>query len=415
MLEQDNNSNAAFGWDSPNENVFFGQDITTGEPATKDVEDPKKKAEEVVANDPKKVKKETTNETNEDEDDEPLPGDIAFKFDNKGETNPLSKKKGKKEEVEDEEEENSSEESTEKGKKKDENTTTGAEARDNVYITFANELKEKGTLSEGIEIPKDLNDEGLPELVEKEFEVRIESAINDFAEELKNDAEAIAYLNFRRKGGKTSDFLRVYGQSELPNESELTKEDVQDKVLRKFYSEVEQLDAEDIEDKLEWLKEGGKKEKYAKKYFSEMKEAEEEAKAELIKSVEDQKRNRETNDKKLKEVVSKTITESTIIGEIKLTPKDKKDLPDYISKRTVKISPNQTITQVQADINEMFKSPAQLILLAKFVKAKGSIKEFEAAKASIEVKKAKATIKASLEGRTIIGSAQKTGSLADLF
>lgn len=304
---------------------------------------------------------------------------------------------------------------TESGNEEEENETPkeGSETGDNVLKEFVSGLKEKGILSDKVEIPDDIeDDDAVAALVDAEADARFEEALQAFTEELKADEETAAFLKFKKNGGSTADFLRVYGKSELPSEDKLSDKAVQQQVVEAYFNRQGNMEAEDIKDMIESWTESGKLDKFAKKYYKEMKDEDEEERVELNKSLENKRKAAIEADNKFKETVTKTISENTALNNIKLSTKDKKELPDYMTKRSSKVG-NQVVTQFQADLQAAFSDPQKLAVLAKFVKSGMSIKDFETAKASEAAKEAKKNLRTALEGKQKASTAGK--SLADIF
>ncbi len=85
--------------------------------------------------------------------------------------------------------------------------------------------------------------------------------------------QTIKFLKYKKAGGDTRTFLNAYSQSlELPT-SDLSTEEGQEKMLRYYYKNIEKLDAEDVDDRIEWAKEGKKMEKLSLKYLRQYSKA----------------------------------------------------------------------------------------------------------------------------------------------
>ena len=121
------------------------------------------------------------------------------------------------------------------------------------FTTLAKTLTEKG-IFQNVEI-KDgdiIDGEKLIELQDQEIEARLEETFESFFQEM--DEDGIAFLKYKKAGGDTRTFLNAYSQSlELPT-SDLSTEEGQEKMLRYYYKNIEKLDAEDVDDRIEWAK-----------------------------------------------------------------------------------------------------------------------------------------------------------------
>ena len=348
--------------------------------------------------------KEEEDAPEEDEDEEEKP--------------PVAKRKTPLKEEDEDEEEEEEEPAPKKATKGRPSKTANPpdSGNDAVYKLFASELKDRKILR-NVEIPDEVGEDDLYQFVDDEIEARLEEALDEYDEALRNNPQAIALLRFMKNGGNTADFVAVYGQSKLPSEADLKKPAVREAFLRQYYMEIEGLDAEDTEDKIEWLKESKKDEKFALKHFKEIQESRAEAQQQLLQAQAERKRQAEASVIQFRNVIKKTVAEEDVIGDIKLSAKDKRELPDYISKHTVKAGPTQLVTQLQKDIADIFGDPKQLILLAKFVNGGMKAQNLEISKASSKVNGVKQTLKDAMEGRSKSQApGKKSGkSLADAW
>jgi hypothetical protein len=290
------------------------------------------------------------------------------------------------------------------------------EEGDALYLAVATELKNRKIFA-NVEIPDNVDEDTMFQLMDDELEARLEGALDEYDEALRNNPEAIALLRFMKDGGNTSDFVNVYGQSKLPSEVDLKKEVIRDAFLRQHYREVEGLDAEDTEDKLEWLKESGKADKFALKHLKEATETRQQAQQELLQAQYARKKRAEESVIQFRQVIRQTVDKADVIGDVKISAKDKRELPEYISKHSVKSGPTQLVTQLQKDIADIFADPQQLVVLAKFVKGGMKAGNLEAAAATTKVGKIKNTLRDAMEGRNKTGPVgKKPGkSLADAW
>jgi len=250
-------------------------------------------------------------------------------------------------------------------------------------------LKENGTLQ--FISDEDLTEEtSIEDILEKEFDGRLEVAIEEFAGDL--DEEAKMFLKFKKAGGSTIEYLKTF---EIDSFLDDVKEDdikedenTQIKFLKKYYENYEEMDDEEITDKIEWLKERGKIEETANKYFDKFDKVRQNQRADLIKKQKKAEEDAKEKSRLYKEDLKKTINETTEVGKIKLSKNDKTDLYDYLIKPSVKMK-NGYITPFQKDMQEVYNDKKLLLALAKIVKNKFDIDIETAAttKATKEIKK----------------------------
>lgn len=233
------------------------------------------------------------------------------------------------------------------------------------WSSIYKELKSRGVISIDVEDESQIDAEKFIELQEEEIEARLDETIQAFMDQLDEDGKA--FLKFKKEGGNTQDFFKIYSEiSEVPT-PDYDDEKSQEKFLRYYYSNYEDLDDDDIDDKIDWLKESGKLYKYAQKFHEQIEEEGEKAKQE---TVEKQKRlaiHQEEQRKQLIKDLKQTIDTSSEIKSWTLTQRDKKELHGYMTKPAVKIGNNQFLTQFQNDLQNAFKDKSRMILLAKIL------------------------------------------------
>ena len=215
------------------------------------------------------------------------------------------------------------------------------------------------------------------ELQDEEIELRFEETLTNFMNDLDDTGKA--YLRFKKAGGNDASFFKAFAQtSEIPTGELRTVEDY-DKTLRYYYKTFEDMDESDIDEKLEWLEESGKKEKYAKRYGEKMEAHKKTTEEKFLKDQDDvqKKLNEDTQNfiKSVKETAQKTDSHKGF----KFIAKEKNELTDYIIKPTVKLQNGKYITGLQNAINGIFKGDREnLLLLAKLLKSDFDFKEFVA-------------------------------------
>lgn len=320
-------------------------------------------------------------------DDEPDDPEIADKNPKEEEDKPnTSKPKKEKEEQEEEEVEFFEIDKEEKSEDSEEDTD---ENSDNPKI------KDEDTKFYSAQI-KDLVDRGIFKHVKVEDNVEIDEdkfyeyhqeevqgAANEIVESIfeELDDEGIAFLKFKKNGGgSTADFLRIYGQSNLGLDSiDIDKEEDQDKIIRQYASSIEKMDSEEISDKIEWLKENGKKKAFAEKYLNKLSEMDKANKEALIKQAEDFARQRDEDIKNFNLSIKEELDKTESVKDFDFSKVDKKELTNYITRPTVKVGKNRFITQFQADLGKIFNgkedNKQSLLLLAKLVKTDFDIRD----------------------------------------
>jgi len=379
QLENQNNELLDFDWEqSENENFF-------------NIGNEGKKVEEKV-ND----KEETKKDSEEDK-----------------ETSDKESKSVKKIKEEEEEEEEDFFDSEENLKGSVEEKTNSSES--SVYADIYKDLKEQGIFKHvDIEEVDDLDANKLYELQQEEYETEVSERLKAWAtEELDDDAKA--FIRFKREGGNTADFFEVYKATTDVPIGDIEDEEYQDEVIR-YQLKEEGWDKDEIEDRLEYLTEAGKKERVAEKYSEKIKEGEEKKKKELIRKAEQQKLAAKEQEESFKNTLKETLNSTEEIKGFKISAQDKNKLLNFLTKKEYKVSDTRSITAFQKKLSEVFQDTDKMILLAKLVESDFDMSDFEKRVTTKKIKE----VKTNLEQRKGLksfnsGSSLKGSNLADLF
>lgn len=280
-----------------------------------------------------------------------------------------------------------------------------------IFGDLYEDLKEQNILKHvQLEEGEELDAERFSEIMEEEYESEVDSRLANWAQK-DLDEDAQAFIKFKRQGGSTQDFFRLYSNSsELPV-GDIKDEKYQDKVIR-LQLEQEGWEDDEIEDRLEHLTSNGRKAKFAERALKKIKEEEAIEKEALL---EQQQRVIEANKKSQKEYLdnlSSTLGELDEVKGLKITPKDKKDLVSFITKPTHVVG-DRKITGLQQKLGEVFKDAEKTVLLAKLLNSDFDLSDVSK-KASTKTTK---EIKSKLEQRRTKSSGSSFGgkSVADYF
>ena len=283
------------------------------------------------------------------------------------------------------------------------------------YVDMYKDLKETGIfkhvqLEEGEEIDEDK----FIELQEQEYETEVSERLKAWAtEELDTDAQA--FIKFKRDGGSTEEFFKSFSKvTELPV-GNITDEDYQDEVIRYQLSQ-EGWDRDEIEDRLAYLTESGKKEKMAVKYDAKVKEQVDKEKQELLKQAEINRQKQRETENEFKDTLKEALDETEEINGLKISAQDKIKVFNFLTKKEHKVSNTKSVTGFQKKLAETFQDTNKMILLAKLVESDFDMSGFAK---EVVTKKTK-EVKTNLEQRKNLrpsnsGSSLQGRSLSDLF
>lgn len=241
-------------------------------------------------------------------------------------------------------------------------------AQGSVYEDVYKDLKEAGIFKH-VEL-----EEGEELTVDRFYEIQQEEIEAEVADQLKTwaskdlDEDAQAFIKFKIAGGDTKEFFSTYGKNSKVGSGDITDEGYQDKLIR-TQLESEGWDRDEIEDRIEYLTENGKKEKFAERYHAKIQKQEE---ADRI-LLEEQNQSRQAaarqQEQQFKTSISETLNAMDDYNGLKFTAEDKTSLVSYLTKKSHKIDDNRSVTEFQAKLQEAFNEPKKVALLAKLLKS----------------------------------------------
>lgn len=284
-----------------------------------------------------------------------------------------------------------------------------------IYTDVYKDLKETGLFKHvEIEEDEDIDADRLFELQQEEYETEMQKRLENWAtNELDEDAKA--FIKFKTQGGDTQEFFKAYSKgSELPT-GDIEDENFQDEVIR-FQLKEEGWDRDEIEDRINYLTDSGRKQKVAEKYNEKIKEKEEKNRQSIVKQAEQNKLLVKQQKEQFKNTLKDTLEEIEEINGFKIAKEEKAKLLNLLTKEDHKISETKSITGFQKQLAEVFQDSKKLILLAKLIETDFDMTDFEK---KVRTKTTK-QVKSNLEQRKSLrpnnsGSSLDGSSLADLF
>lgn len=293
---------------------------------------------------------------------------------------------------------------------------SGSQGSGSIYNDVFKDFKEQG-LFKHVEIEEDeeLDADRLFELQQEEYEAEVATRLKAWAtQDLDDDAKA--FIKFKTEGGSTEDFFATYSKSyELPIDGNIEDEDYQDEIIR-YQLKEEGWDRDEIEDRLAYLTDQGRKQKVAEKYSEKLKEKDQKSKQALLKNAENQKLNLKQQEEQYKNTIKTVLDETEEISGFKISKEDKPKILNFLTKKDQKISDTKSVTGFQKKIAEVFQDTNKMILLAKLVQSDFDMTDFEKQAKTKQTRK----VKSNLEQRKSLrpnnsGSSLEGSSLAELF
>jgi hypothetical protein len=297
---------------------------------------------------------------------------------------------------------------------KEEEVIEKEEKGDDFFKVLATGLKDQGVFTNSEISDENIDEEGFVNLLENEVEGRVQETFEGFFSEMDDDGKA--FLKHKKEGGSTKDFFNVVKETSAYPTGDIDDEGYQKKFLKYYYENIEKLDAEDTEERLEYLEENDKIEKFAKKYQPKVEQIQAKEKTALANRAKEAKKLDDESIKEFQTNLKSTLDKTETIKNFSIAKTEKNELFNFITKPSVKVGKNKFITGLQEGLQKVSKDHNTLILLAKLIKSDfdtSSIQTKEETKQTRKLKsnlqRSKKNIKPSANGGT--GKSQ----LSDFF
>lgn len=288
-------------------------------------------------------------------------------------------------------------------------------------ISAARLLMDKGIVDFELEEGEDLTEETALELLEEGFAAGVENKLEDLLTELPTELKALN--KYVINGGDMNTFLSkmatVGKPSGITSALNISEEANQELVVKQMYKD-EGMDDDFIEAQIESLKDTGKLGVFAKKKFEKWKEQD-------AKTSENEAKRQEEYAKQQREKARqyysdlKTIVSKENFDGIKLSSKDKAELPVYMTERNIHLDNGAVVTPFNQNLMEVLQNQKASIQLAKLLKDRkedGSFdfSQVEKTATSKVVKEVKDNLRRNKETpRKSIETNSQSRSLADYF
>lgn len=303
-----------------------------------------------------------------------------------------------------------------------ENTTPKSKVEKPTIVTTANLLKEKGIIDFELEEGEELTDELADELIEDGFDTAVDNKLKDLFDGLPDVVRQM--VKYSKDGGDPMRFISTMLQTQatgLTVNMDLSSEANQEAVVKAMLKEQD-YDDEYIEIHIETLKDSNKLEAISKKQYKAWEDKQIKANEELVIKQEEKKIQDKENLRKEKTKLNSTLSSLSDVGGIKLSPKDKKELPSYMVDKSVPLKNGTAITALQKDVWEALGNETTALQLAKLLRSKKEDGSFDFTKLELNIKtKVVKEIKDNVQRnkndntpqRSVNGSSKK--ELADYF
>ena len=249
-------------------------------------------------------------------------------------------------------------------------------------------LKEKGFLNYELGEDEQLTEQKAAELIEDSFDNLFEEKL----EELFADVpEVVKQMNkFVLKGGNINEFLdtvAVQKSGGISDKMDLADEANQELIVRQGLSD-EGYDKEYIDAQIDFLKDSKRLEGIAGTHFNKWQKANAAEQARILQSNQAADKVAKQQRRELKNKVTSFLEETEEVSGFSVTRQDKKQLPNYMSDRTIKLENGSQVTGMQRDLMRVLNSPTGSVQIAKLLQAanEDGVLSFEEIKQQTESK-----------------------------
>jgi hypothetical protein len=288
------------------------------------------------------------------------------------------------------------------------------EKGDDFFKVLASGLKEQGVFTNTKLSDENIDEEAFVGLVEDEVESRVTETFEGFFEEMDDDGKA--FLKFKKEGGSTQEFFNVIKETSAIPTGDIEDESYQKRFLKYYYENIEKLDAEDTEERIEYLEENGKIEKFAKKYQPKVEQLQEKEKLALNNRIKDAKKLDDESTKDFHTRLKSTLDGADAIKDFTIAKTEKSELFNFITKPSIKVGKNKFITGLQQGLQNASKDYKTLILLAKLIKSDFDVSGIEKKEATKQVRKLKSNLQRSKKNiKPSVNGGSGKSQLSDFF
>ncbi len=218
------------------------------------------------------------------------------------------------------------------------------------------------------ETDEEITPESAIEAILLNTEEYIEQGVTEVIESWKQDLgeKGVEFAKFVRAGGEPDEFFKAYAQDHL--QFDVSSDRGQEAFLQWYYKKHEEMDDDDIEDRLLSLRDREKTADTAKRLFSKLKDKRDKEAQAVVKARLDQAEKQKVEFQKEKEKLIRGLQKVETVGELKISKLEKPVLLNYITRASETFD-GQRVTGLTKALNEIYDKPEALMALAKWAKS----------------------------------------------
>lgn len=247
----------------------------------------------------------------------------------------------------------------------DEEESDDVNSADDPVQLMVKSLAEVGLLPESDE-PVEVEDAiqaiimNAEEYIQKGIEAAIESWKDDIGE------IGVSFARYVKAGGNPDDFFKMYAQEHTAYDLQTASS--QEQFLRYYYQSVENLDEDEIDDRIEMLQDRGRLEDQSKKLYSKLKDKQDQDNRKKIdQQVKEDEQRRRAQKKEQDELILKLNKVDEYKG-VRISKLEKPSLITFITRPTQELE-GHMVSGLTKALDTMYReNPEALLVLAKWAK-----------------------------------------------
>jgi hypothetical protein len=250
------------------------------------------------------------------------------------------------------------------------------------------------------ETDEEITPEAAIEAIILNTEQYIEQGVSEVIESWKEDIgeRGVEFAKFVKAGGNPDDYFKAYAQDHL--QFDVSSERGQEAFLTWYYSKHDEMDEEDIEDRLLSLRDKEKTGDTAKRLYSKLKDKRDKEAQEIVKSQLAKEEKQRAATRKEQERLLSGLQKVDSFGELKINKLEKPVLINFIA-RPSETYDGQRVTGVTKAMNELYDKPEALMAFAKWAKS-GFDKSFFSKESSAAKKETKRDFKPQPKKKSVL-------------
>jgi hypothetical protein len=232
------------------------------------------------------------------------------------------------------------------------------------------------------------------EILEDDFDSRVSQQVDDLFKDLPEEARNMN--KFILAGGTMQEYMATLNDKPVgvTRGMDLAEASNQEAIVRNQLKS-DDFDDEYITSQIQYLKDSGMLEKTATTHYKKWEAKDKTSQEALLERQAEAKRADKDNRKKERAGVSDYINKTVSVKGFNISRNDKKDLPNYMSEKSVKYENGTEMTPMHRDLYAAMSDPETSVVLAKLLRNKFDFTKLKQAAVTEKVKGVKDNVRRS--------------------